>query len=129
MEKLKIGLLVDSEYFSAWEFAMLERIQNPGYAQIDLIVKNNAEKAKYSLFQKLRIHFKQFWYLFFSVVENKFIKVSPDAFAKKNIDKLTVNVEKIKVVPTQTKFIDRISMRTFMKKLLIIRYPQTGQRI
>ena len=109
MEKLKIGLLVDGEYVSAWEYAMLERIQNSGYAQIDLIVENNAEKTKYSLFQKLRIHFKQFWYLFFSVVENKFIKVSPDAFAKKNIDKLTVNVEKIKVVPTQTKFIDRIS--------------------
>jgi len=31
MEKLKIGLLVDGEYVSAWEYAMLERIQNSGY--------------------------------------------------------------------------------------------------
>ena len=38
MKKLKMGLLVDSEYVSTWEYAMLERIQNSGYAQIDLIV-------------------------------------------------------------------------------------------
>ena len=52
MEKLKIGLLVDSEYVSAWEYAMLERIQNSSYAQIDLIVENNAEKPKFSFFSK-----------------------------------------------------------------------------
>ena len=115
MEKLKIGLLVDSEYVSAWEYAMLERIQNSSYAQIDLIVENNAEKPKFSFFQKIKIHFKHLVFLLFSIVENKLIKVSPDAFAKKSIEKLCNEAAIIKVVPEQTKFIDRIVLNDIEK--------------
>ena len=51
-QKLKIGLLVNSNYVSAWEYAMLERIKKSSYAQIDLIIENNIEAPKHSLFQK-----------------------------------------------------------------------------
>ena len=44
----------------------------------------------------------------FSIIENKLVKVSPDAFVKKSIDKLCNDATIIKVVPEQTKFIDRI---------------------
>jgi len=107
-QKLKIGLLVNSNYVSAWEYVMLERIRESSYAQIDLIIENNAEAPKHSLLQKIKIHFKHLLFLMFSMIENKLVKVSHDAFVKKSIDKLCNDATIIKVVPEQTKFIDRI---------------------
>ena len=66
-------------------------------------------------FQKIKIHFKHLVFLLFSIVENKLIKVSPDAFAKKSIEKLCNEAAIIKVVPEQTKFIDRIVLNDIEK--------------
>ena len=108
-QKLKIGLLVDSENILAWEYEMLKRIENSNYAEIALVVENNIKKPKQSFFQKIKANSKQLGFLMFSIVENKLIKVSPDAFERKNINQLDHNAAKLKVVPKQTRFVDRFS--------------------
>ena len=40
-QKLKIGILVNSENISAWEYEMLDRIEKSSYAEIALIIENN----------------------------------------------------------------------------------------
>ena len=109
-QKLKIGLLIENDNVSAWEYEMLKRIENSNYAKIDLIVENNIKKPKQSLFKKIKVNFKQLGFLIFSIIENKFIKVSPDAFEKRNINQLNLNASKIRVTPERTKFVDRIKI-------------------
>ena len=108
-QKLKIGLLLDSENISAWEYEMLIRIQKSRYAKIALIVENNIKNPKQSFLQKIRANYQQLGFLIFSFFENKFIKVSQDAFERKSINKLNLNAQKIKVVTDRTRFVDRFN--------------------
>ena len=106
-QKLKIGILVNSENISAWEYEMLDRIEKSSYAEIALIVENNIKKPKQSFFQKIKANYKQLGFLMFSFFENKFIKVSPDAFARKSLNNLNLKSHKIRVIPNRTRFVDR----------------------
>ncbi len=130
-QKLKIGLLVDSENILAWEYEMLKRIENSNYAEIALVVENNIKKPKQSFFQKIKANSKQLGFLMFSIVENKLIKVSPDAFERKNINQLDHNAAKLKVVPKQTRFVDRFSEDDIekIKKFEIDVFIRLGFRI
>lgn len=108
-KKLKIGLLVDSENVSAWEYEMLKKIESSDYAEITLVIENNSNTPKQSFLQKIKANSKQLGFLMFSIIENKLIKVSPDAFERKNINSLNYNATKIKVVPKRTRFVDKFT--------------------
>jgi len=108
-QKLKIGLLIDSKNVSAWEYEMLSRIKNSSYARITLIVENNIKKPKQTFLQKLRANSKQLGFIMFSILENKLIKVSPDAFEIKNINQLNFRAPEIKVTPKRSRFVDRFN--------------------
>ena len=85
-QKLKIEILVNSENISAWEYEMLDRIEKSSYAEIALIIENNIKKPNQSFLQKIKENYKQLGFLMFSFFENKFIKVSPDAFASESLN-------------------------------------------
>ena len=53
--KLRVGVLLDSESIPAWAYRMLERIQASNYAEIILLIKNEAPgPGPIGFFRKLR---------------------------------------------------------------------------
>ncbi len=42
--KLRIGILLDNEMITAWSYKMLEEIKESNYAEIVVIIQNNANK-------------------------------------------------------------------------------------
>ena len=52
--KLRIGILLDNEMITAWSYKMLEEIKESNYAEIVVIIQNNAivEREKQSILKK-----------------------------------------------------------------------------
>lgn len=122
---------MESEILCAWEYEMLKRIENSNYAEISLVVENNVKKSKQSFLQKIKANYKQLGFLMFSILENKLIKVSPDAFKSKNINQLDHNAVSIKVTPQRTRFVDRFTDDDIekIKKIEIDVFIRLGFRI
>lgn len=111
-KKLRIGILLDSCILPAWCFKMLEEINsNPG-SEIILIVKSIPEKKKeISLLSRMLAKRDSFLYYLFNKIENKLVKLIPDAFELKDISSiLSANtIKTLEVNPIRTKFSDKIS--------------------
>jgi hypothetical protein len=107
--KLRVGILVDSDKIANWSFTMLEEIKNSDSAEIVLVIKNAANKGDESLgfIQKLRIKRKHLVYNFYRKLDRKIFKMKPDAFERKDIKGL-LTVPILDVLPRMTKYCDWI---------------------
>ena len=54
IEKLKIGLLINSTDLPLWGFQLIERLKKSNYAKIDLVILNDTPKEALSLYQKIK---------------------------------------------------------------------------
>lgn len=111
--KLRVGLLLDSFAQPAWERRMLEQIRNSEYAEIVLIVKNNAPvpARKSGLLAKIdRIfrHRGELVYQLFCNFEQKRFRSKLDPFEKNDTSELLSGIAQLDVVPRQAKFSDWI---------------------
>lgn len=129
--KLRVGLLIDSFQVPAWTYCMLERIQRSNYAEIILIVLNEAPRAERNLFTKIKENRNSLLYILYRELEDRLFKSVPDAFESKDVKHLLDNVRILKVKPEQKKFSDRIADHDLeeIKKSQIDVFVRLGFRI
>jgi len=112
-KKLRVGLLLDSFDQPAWEYLMLERLCQSDYAEIVLLVMNDAPvpvrhvglSARIArIFQKQ----SELMYQLFYRYEQRHFRSIVDPFETKNSSKLLAGIPRLDVVPRQGKFSDWI---------------------
>jgi len=105
--KLRIGILVDSDQIPNWTFKMLERVHASNYAEFVLIVKNDTPTpSKKSVYRKVRDNFGRLIYLVLTRIDDAIFKSEPNAFEPKHIHQLLPNTPSITVKPIQKSFSD-----------------------
>ena len=129
--KLRIGLLMDSFHVPAWMYCMLERIQRSNYAEIVLIVLNDAPQEGRNLFTKIKENRTRLLYILYRKLEDSLFKSVPDAFEIKDVKNLLDNAAVLKVQPEQKQFSDRIKDHDIegIKKSQIDVFVRLGFRI
>ncbi len=107
-DKLRIGILTDSDVITAWSYRMLDLIRKSKHSEIVLIVKKEeSPMANESSMQQFWNNRKDLIWILYNKLEDKLFKTSPDAFAAKNLKDLVACPE-ISVRPKETKFSDYI---------------------
>jgi len=113
---LRVGVLLDTESIPNWSYEMLRRIHGSNYAEIVVLVVNDAPStAAPTLWQKVRSKSSRLLYAAHDRAERFFFSVSPDAFAAKHIRQLLPIVPTIRVQPIQTKFTDSLTNEDIAK--------------
>ena len=105
---LRVGLLVDSFVQRKWICQIVEEIRASGIAEIVVVIKNAAQSSA-----PTQSRFKSYWrnrkYLLFTLyekVDNRRVKVSPDAFAPTDLKPLIEGVPVIEVLPEMKAYSD-----------------------
>ena len=107
--KLRVGLLLDSFIQPAWVNKMLETITASDYAELSLIVQNNAPAPlRKGRLQRLWAARRSLAYVIYRNVENLIFKPKPDAHAPQDIRHLVSSPTVLKVIPRRTRFSDSI---------------------
>lgn len=130
-KKLRIGLLVDSFDMPNWVYAMLRKIQESDYAEIKLVVSNAMPQVKKKLFSKIIDGWNYLLYIAYYELENKIIKLMPDAFEAKDAKTILADIPDIKVNPIRTKYSDTIEDKDIenIKKYQIDVFIRLGFKI
>lgn len=109
-KKLRVAVLTNSDTVPAWAYRMLELVATSKYAEIVLIVENEAgQVSKSSLLERLRRNFGTLLYILFNKFEQRLKNVSPDAFLERKLGELLPDVSRLLVRPEQKKFSDYIA--------------------
>lgn len=109
-EKLRIGVLLDSYEVPAWIYKMMEEILTSPACSVVLVVKNKAAETKPAtgFLKKLIDNRKTILHSFYTKLDIRFQKSSPDAFAPKDISGI-LKAPTIEVEPKLTKHCDYIN--------------------
>jgi len=105
-KKLRIGLLLDSYNIHAWEFAIIKRLMDSEYANIELIVHNDGKRKYSSDLSRLRKNLKKILYHIYMNIDKKLFKCRPDALEIKDAKPHLSEVSVIKIKPIRKKFSD-----------------------
>jgi hypothetical protein len=104
---LRVGLLLDSLTQPRWVFKIIHDIQTSNFAEICLVVKNEAES------EQPRGRFQSYWknrkyllYAFYNRVDNRVSLPEEDAFEEVDAEELLGNVPVLGVTPIMKKFSD-----------------------
>jgi len=110
---------------------MIKRIEQSDYAAIKLIVLNNARNTEKNLLKREASNRDYRFYRIYRRIENKLVKLKPNAFENKNITRLLINVPIVKVTPKQKKYSDWIKDNDIeeIKKFQIDVFIRLGFRI
>lgn len=116
-EKIRIGLLVEDNQLPAWSYEMLNKIKKMDFAEVVVIVKKNKTKAtvKRNFFKKLSLNWNRLLFVILNKIENKYNKITYDAFEKKNLDDLFPSTPRINVTPESKKYTDRFTSNDILK--------------
>ena len=105
---LRIGLLIDSFVQRKWIEQVIREIQSSGFAEITVVIKNEASSE-----QQRAGRLKSYWrnrqyllYAFYQKVDERRVKVNPDAFEPTDIQPLLADVPVVAVTPVMKKFSD-----------------------
>lgn len=110
MNKLKIGLLIDSYHQPEWIRLMIELIIKSNHSEICLIVKKENTFENKSLQSRVqKINFKILFYSFYKKFENKLYKSQLKAFETKDLTETLKQIPLIKVNCIQTKHTDSLN--------------------
>ena len=104
---LRIGLLVDSFVQRAWIYKVIEEIQASGFAEVAVVIKNTAESPKQS--SRLKSYCRNRKYLLYTLygkIDERRVKVHPDAFAPTDIKPLLSDCPVIEVLPEMKAYSD-----------------------
>jgi hypothetical protein len=107
---LRVGLLVDSFVQRRWICKIVEDIQASGIAEIVVVIKNAAQSPAG------QGHFKSYWrnrryllYTLYEKIDNRRVKLTPDAFAPTDLKTLVGDVPVIEVTPEMKAYSDWFS--------------------
>lgn len=107
--KLRIGILIDSNTIPAWSYKMIDQINNSEHSEVVLTVKReHSTSGSSSLFKRIWDNRKHLLWILYNNIDNKIFKTNPDAFAKKKLRDI-IDCDEISVKPKETKFSDYIS--------------------
>ncbi len=107
-EKLRIGLLLDSNIVPNWFYKMIEKILESEHSEIVLIISpNRASNTSTSRLKLLWKSRRTLLYLLYLKLEDRLFKVSPNAFETRNLSDL-IDCPTLMVTPKETRFSDRI---------------------
>ena len=110
MDKIKVGLLMDSFMVHNWIHKLIEKINNSGYAEVSLIVLNTTASTHIpdSRLRKLITNFDELLFSVYKKIENKLHPIANDAFQLKNATSILNTVPLINATPIQKKFSDKL---------------------
>jgi len=105
---LRIGLLIDSFVQRKWIHQVISEIQSSGVANITVVIKNEAasEQRPAGRVQSYWRNRKYLLYALYSKIDERRVKVEPDAFEPTDIQPLLADVPVIPVTPEMKKFSD-----------------------
>ena len=105
---LRVGLLVDSFVQRKWICKIVEEIQASGIAEIVIVIKNAAQSPA-----RAQSRFKSYWrnrkyllYTLYEKVDNRRVKLSPDAFAPTDLKPLIKGIPVLEVLPEMKAYSD-----------------------
>ena len=105
---LRIGLLVDSFVQRKWIHQVVSEIQASGFAEIKVVIKNEASSAEQSP-RRLASYWRNRKYLLYALydkVDQRRVKVSPDAFEPTDLQPLLADIPVVPVTPVMKKYSD-----------------------
>ena len=104
---LRVGLLVDSFVQRKWICKIVEEIQASGIAEIVVVIKNAAQSpAPDSRLKNYWRNRKYFLYTLYEKIDNRRVKVSPDAFAPTDLKPLIEGIPVLEVLPEMKAYSD-----------------------
>ena len=107
-QKLRIGLLVNDYSIPAWNYKIIENINNSDHSEVVLVVKKKSKsQGSQSRLKTLWENRNKLAFILYAKIEKKLFKLNPNAFASKKLKDL-VDCPEIVVTPKETKFSDRI---------------------
>jgi hypothetical protein len=104
---LRIGLLIDSFVQRKWIHKVIEEIQASGFAKITVVIKN--ETAMPNQTGRLKSYWRNRKYLLYALygkIDERRVKVNPDAFEPVDIKPLVSDSPVIAVTPTMKAYSD-----------------------
>ncbi len=115
-EKLKIGLLMDSFGQPEWVHRMLTIIKESDYAEITLVVLNDAPAPPTKgAVKKFTDNYDSLLFVGYRALENKLFVPQPNAFKNHDTTALLSEIPVIKAIPRQTKNSDFIESDALQK--------------
>ena len=105
---LRIGLLLDSFVQRKWIHQVISDIQASGFAEITVVIKNEAARAEQSP-GRLTSYWRNRKYLLYALygkIDERRVKVSPDAFEPTDLKPLLAEIPVVPVTPIQKKYSD-----------------------
>ena len=105
---LRIGLLLDSWVQRKWIHQVISEIQSSGFAQVAVVIKNEASES-----QESPGRLKSYWrnrqhllYALYGKIDERRVKVQPDAFEPVDLKPLLGETPVIPVTPEMKKYSD-----------------------
>ncbi|MGN6569256.1 MAG: glucosamine inositolphosphorylceramide transferase family protein [Flavipsychrobacter sp.] len=108
MNRIKVGLLMDSLTVPNWICKLIEKINESNYAEVSLIVMNTANNQASSRLNKVVNNFNEVFFAAYKKLENKVHPIANDAFYLKDVSSLLRTTPTVSVKPIQKKFSDTI---------------------
>ena len=98
-----------------WEYILIKGLINSYYASIELVILNENENIKETLFKRIKDNWKHIIYILYIKLDQKYFKVQPDAFEPKDTTDLLYGIPIINAKPISTKFSDRFRDEDVLK--------------
>ncbi|HET8783590.1 MAG TPA: hypothetical protein VFM63_14285 [Pyrinomonadaceae bacterium] len=105
---LRIGVLIDSFVQRKWIHQVISEIQSSGFAEIAVVIKNEATAA-----QESPGRLKSYWrnrkfllYALYGKIDERRVRVNPDAFEPTDLQPLLADIPVVAVMPEMKKFSD-----------------------
>ena len=103
---LRVGLLLDSFVQREWIYKLIEDIQASDIAEVVAVVKNEAQTRPQNRLKSYWRNRQYLLYTLYSKIDEKFVKVSPDAFAPTDVKPLLANCPVVEVLPEMKAYSD-----------------------
>ena len=103
---LRVGLLIDSFVQPKWIQKVIEGIQGSGFAEIVLVIKNEAPSEPQGRLKSYWRNRKYLLYTLYGRIDEARVKVSPDAFLPTDLAELLKGCPVIEVVPEMKAYSD-----------------------
>lgn len=103
---LRIGLLIDSFVQRKWIHKVIQDIQSSGFAEITVVIKNEGQKPQQGRLKSYWRNRKYLLYAIYEKIDERRVKVEPDAFAPADIRPPLSNTPVIEVRPEMKAYSD-----------------------
>lgn len=104
---LQVGLLIDSFTQRKWVYKVIDEIQSSGIAEVSVVIKNEAPKPLPQ--GRLKSYWRNRKYMLYALyekIDERRVKVKPDAFEEVDIKPLVADCPIIPVTPTMKAYSD-----------------------